>query len=398
MEFECLQLDPITPSPVQDGCSIYAKIDWLTAIFQDCSLNDVLVWLRLDGCVTEFCANGYEQSRGYDEVFRFFYNGVLLETSSFNFYGQDLDVQLFDLIVPKIRLELSGSALDYLRSIGVNMDTYRFVPPSLPEGGAYHFTRCDFAYDFINYCPEFVDQVIEHVNSHRLPSERVPLAGTAGAVSVRVVTGGQKTVYLGSPQSDKMLRIYDKRMQYVDLKSGVYKLENPYGNPDSWFRIEWQTRNRLANDLVRDQNLQPKHILKMIFEKYAFGDAHAEARNCKRPVVDFWLRLFNWSDIEKLIVQHFDLVELRTPEEQVQDSFEKVMLRTFMFYYSIFGAAHLQQKCNEYLRSLEGSDPISFRRRLAFLNRLNQLDSINVSDPVHDRGLKNLGGRLFFKM
>lgn len=397
MEFEQILSDfDITAPDASDGC-IYAKIDWLTAVFQDCSLNDVLCWLSLDGCVSEFCANAYEQSRGYDVVFRFLYNGILLETSSFNFYGLDTNEGLFDLIVPKIRLELSGSALDYLRSIGVNMDSHRFVVPSLPEGGSYHFTRCDFAFDFIDYCPGFVDKVIDHVNVHRLPSERVPLAGTAGAVTVKVVTGGQKTVYLGSPQSDKMLRIYDKRMQYVDLKTDVYKKDNPYNNPDSWFRIEWQTRNRLAHDLVLDSSLEPKHILRMIFEKYAFGDAHAEARNCKRPVVDFWLKLFNWSEIEHRIVQHFDLVQFKTPEQQVIDSVEGVFIRSIMLYLSFMGLDGLIKACNKYLRGLEGSDPISCRRMIAFLNKLNQIKSIDVNRP-DAVGLVNLGGRLFFKL
>lgn len=291
-----------------DG-KVYCKIDWLTAIFFDCSMNDVLRWLNLGDCVSDFCAGAYQQSRGYDDVFKFMYNGIIVETSSYNFYGCDMDVGIFDSICQKIRLDISGSGLDFLRSTGIYMEDHRFVAPMFSSpAGQYHFTRCDFAFDFINYKADFVDRMLDHINSNRLPSERVPLFSTKGAISCKVVTGGQKTIYLGSPQSDRMLRVYDKRMQYVDLNSGVYKKPNPYGNPESWFRIEWQTRNRFANDLVQDPQIEFKHILKMIFEKYAFADGAMDARRSARRAVDFWNDLFDWSDLETRIIQNQNFV------------------------------------------------------------------------------------------
>ena len=113
------------------------KIDWLTVMFFDCSLHDVLNWIELGDCVISFWVL---MSSAGDMIrfFKFIYNGVCLETSALNFYGHQMDVLLFDVVVPKIRLELSGSALDYLRSRGINMDDHRLVPP-IPEGGSYHF-------------------------------------------------------------------------------------------------------------------------------------------------------------------------------------------------------------------------------------------------------------------
>lgn len=387
------------PTLDNDG-KVYCKIDWLTVMFFDCSMNHVLKWLHMDNCITDFCSSAYQQSRGYDEVFKFMYNNIMLETSSFNFYGQDVDVSIFDVIVPKIRLELSGSALDYLRSTGIDMNEYRLVKPILPDGGTYHFTRCDFAYDFINYKPEFVDRMIEHINIHKLPSERIPLASTKGAISCKVVTGGQKTIYLGSPQSDRMLRVYDKKMQYVDLGTGVYKKDNPYGNPDSWFRIEWQTRNKFANNLVHgvDDNGVPadfKSILKDIFDRYAFADGTVKRdRNC----VEFWLDLFNWEDLERRIVQNAKYVEFSTPEERCINTFKLSMIRNFIYVYSLLGKKGIEELCNLYLRSLDNGDPVSNRRRLAFLNRLNEFSNYNVPTDTSSEGLVNICGRLFFKM
>ena len=317
MQFEQVgifdRLPDLPYSVLDNDGKIYAKIDWLTVVFHDCCMNDVLAWLNLSDCVTDFCLSCYEQSRGYDQVFRFNYNNILLETASFNFYNQDLDVSIFDAVVPKIRLDLSGTALDYLRSIGINMDSYRFTAPKLPEGGSYHFTRCDWAFDFINYKPEFISCLIDHINTHKLPSERVPLASTRGAISCKVVSVGQRTVYLGSPHSDRMLRIYDKRMQYINLTTQTYTKANPYGDPDSWFRIEWQTRNKFSHNLVLGVDDQGraadfKSILKDIFVRYAFADGTFDNHNIARPVVDFWNNLFDWQDIERRFIQNANFV------------------------------------------------------------------------------------------
>lgn len=408
MQFEQITIDQqrfeqpqqITYHSLDNQGKIYCKIDWLTAIFENCSMNQILEWLKLGDCVSDFCAAAFEQSRGYDQVFKFVYNGIMLETSTFNFYGQDMSVMLFDVICPRIRLEISGGALDYLRSIGVDMNSYRFVRPNLPEGGSYHFTRCDFAYDFINYMPEFVDQLIDHINRNRLPSERVPLASTKGAIGCRVVTGGQKTVYLGSPQSDKMLRVYDKRMEQSDLNTRTYKRPNPYNDPESWFRIEWQTRNRLAHDLTLDQTQDFKSILKIIFDKYAFAEGNGGKNYCRnRQAVDFWLKLFNWQEVEKRIIQNAKYVVCESPEEKLIKSFETGMIRSFILYLTLMGKEGLQEACNRYLASLYLPDPVSERRYLAFLNKLNNLDSIELGSSSPEKGgLWNCCGRLAFKL
>lgn len=411
MQFEQLSIsDPVVPfdqyalyayNQLDNNGKIYSKIDWLTVIFENCSLNHVLSWLQLSDCVSDFCAAAYEQSRGYDNVFKFVYNGIVLETSSFHFYGSELNVGVFDAIVPKIRLELSGTALDYLRSINVDMNTYRFVSPSLPLSGSYHFTRCDFAYDFVNYMPDFVDKMLDHIADNMLPSGRVPLASTKGAIGCRVITGGQKTVYLGSPQSDKMLRVYDKKMQHVDLTSGLYKKSNPYNDPASWFRIEWQVRNRLAHNLVLDQTQSFLSILRLIFNNYAFakGD-HDIYHNGSRPVVDFWLKLFNWKEVESRIIQNAKYVQCESAEIKLINSFKSVMARSVILAYTLLGREGFEKLLNDYLASLYMPDPVSDRRKIAFINKLNQLKSIELPYNSADSsgGLWRFGDRLFFKL
>lgn len=406
MVFEQLTIDQRFDRPYQihynmldNDNKIYCKLDWLTVIFENCSLNHVLRWLQLDDAVSDFCASAYEQSRGYDNVFKFIYNGILLETSSFNFYGEDLSVSIFDTVVPKIRLELSGSALDYLRSIGLDMDTYRFHAPDLPLAGSYHFTRADWAYDFINYMPDFVDRMLDHIAQNMLPSGRIPLASTKGAIGCRVVTGGQKTIYLGSPQSDKMLRVYDKKMQHIDLTSGLYKKTNPYNDPASWFRIEWQTRNKLAHNLVLDATQDYKSILRKIFDNYAFADGSRAYPNSARPVVDFWLKLFNWKEVESRIIQNAKYVQCESAEDRLYKSWRSVMARSSILIYTMLGREGFEKLCNEYLASLYQPDPASNRRLIAFINQLNQLSiQLPCNSADSSGGLWRFSDRLFFKL
>jgi hypothetical protein len=210
------------------------------------------------------------------------------------------------------------------------------------------------------------------------------------------VTGSQKTVYLGSPQSDSMLRVYDKRLQSINPGTGIYVKDNPYDNPDSWYRIEWQTRNKTAHNHVLDRNLEFKHILKLIFDRYAFADGTMDARNKARKPVDFWLSLFNWDDVEKRIVQNAKYVQYVTPVERCLDTYGRNS-RNYMFGYSILGREESERRMNAYLRSLEGSDPVSVRRRQAFFMHLNELNIDIPIDPPDPHGLYCMCGRLFFK-
>ena len=284
---------------------VFAKIDWVTMIFTDVSFNEVLSWIKLRDCVSDFLRNSYEVSRGYSDIVKFLFNGILLETNKFSFYG-DSPEQIFDVVVPKLRLEISGSGLDYLRSIGVNFDTYRLTnPPELLQGATYHYSRIDFAYDFIDYQPGFLDALIEHCNKHQLASGRVPLASTHGAIKCKIVTGDRKVCYLGSEQSDRFLRVYDKRLQSINRVNGTYVKDNPYNNPDSWIRVEWQLRNKQAHGAAVDVKHDFKTILKQVFECYSMADGTVSR---DRKVVDFWNELFPWREVESRIIQNENFV------------------------------------------------------------------------------------------
>lgn len=378
---------------------IYSKLDYLTAVFEDCSLSDVLNWLGLGDCVVDFLTGFYERCRGYDQRFIFNYNGCILETSSFHYYGDQMEVDFFDVVLPKIRLDLSGKALDFLRSINIEIDKLARENPAAFAPLHYHFTRADFAFDFVNYKPGFVDKLIEFVSVNRLPSMRIPVLHLSSGISCTVRTGKEKTVYLGTPQSDRLLRVYDKRMEHIDLATGVYKKSNPFNDPESWYRIEWQTRNTFAAGLLAS-DLEDKHILKQIFERYAFAEA-TPGYVRQRRAVGFWQELFDWADVERRIIQNKKYVSHISPDQIVINRFESIMMRTFLLYYSIVGREGIEKRANDYLQSLYRDDPVSQRRYSCFLSKLTELYNCHCGIDVNNDtrpGLFNECGRFIFRL
>ena len=245
----------------------------------------------------------YEKA-GIQDNFVFVFNYIRIEIAKFYFYLQEPDTKVFDMVVPSIRVDLSGKALDYLR--GCDFEFYDFRANQCLL--SYHITRCDWAFDFVNYCPDFMDKLIDHIQRHSLASGRIPLSSTHGAVKYSLKLGSEKTLYLGASKSDKLLRIYDKALQLKDADTGLWKEEIPYDDPDSWFRIELQTRNKTAHGLLMPgldgQIMEYIDILKYIFDSYAFADGEQDARSSARQCVDFWYKLFPWNEVKKKIIQN----------------------------------------------------------------------------------------------
>ncbi len=280
----------------KDNYGIFPKIDYVSVIFNDCSFYDVLSWIGLQNSVIEFSLGQYEVVRGLSTEFVFSYNGVHLSSSDIGYYidSSIIDLRIFEIPIRKIKLELSGSALDYLRSIDIDIDEIVYTKPFLPEAGAYHFTRVDFAYDFINYCPTFMSEFRRYIDENILPTGRIPCAGVNGGFEANYKIGKEFTIYIGSNKSKRLLRCYDKKLQFIDRESGTYIKSNPYNNPDSWFRIEWQLRDEASNDAILNK-LSFVEVLKKLYCTYKFAERKRTAQG--RAPVRFFEQLLNWDEI-----------------------------------------------------------------------------------------------------
>lgn len=364
---------------------IYCKIDTLTFMFKDCTINMILRWLKLNDSVGEFLQSMYSQNSGMVPKFIFSCFDIRIEAAQIGFYNVDRSIPMFDVLCPEIRLYLGGSALDYLRSIGVDFYDYRFVQPDLGSIGTYHCTRCDWAFDFVDYKPEFLDTLIDYVQNNSLPSGRVPVANTAFGYTLRLGSS-EKTLYIGSPTSDKVLRCYDKRMQLYNVDTGLWS-QAPYGDCDSWFRLEWQLRNSSAHKTLFSKDPDTGEVnsfitmLKQIFAVYSFSDpTHDNSHNGSRPVVDFWQKFLPWEEISSKIIQNAKYVQPTNRVTKVTNFIEHSALRSIILYLLIYGKEGLVRKCEEYLRSFDFEkdifDPTSANRRSVFLSMVEEIYEI----------------------
>lgn len=127
---------------------------------------------------------------------------------------------------------------------------------------------------------------------------RLPIyKGVSLAYSYR--SGDQRTVYLGTTRSNKLLRIYDKLLQYQKRGVIVKPLPEVFaesGDIDvtSWYRIELQTRRVVCHDLLFGCEHDLSRVLGYIFEKYRVKDLNGYC-------LDFILELFDWDKLPPIV-------------------------------------------------------------------------------------------------
>ena len=361
--------------------AIYSKIDWFTMIFNDMSFNEILNWLMLDGIQDEFLNGIFERLSGFDNMLIFNYNGISLETKSYNFfsYNNEYDLSCFDVTVPKVRLNISGSGLDFLRSQGMDVEDHLRCEELIPKPS--HCTRCDFAFDLINYAPELVDELIAYARDHQTPEERLCCFRNTSGFKYSIRTGGgQKTFYCGATTSDKMLRVYDKRLQHIDLRTGVYIKDNPYDDPESWIRIELQTRNKLSHGLAFGDG-DMLSIFRFIYDTYCFVDTLNTNSHNRKPI-EFWQILFDWEEIPG-IIQNAKFVDFTPFREVVVNTFMNRQLLNFIKVYSLLGREGFLKEVSDRVFSLnDKSNPVMNRRLRCLMLQLNQME-LSIDHDSH---------------
>ena len=290
------------------------KIDWWTIIFNNVSPNEVFDALGIDHFRNEEVIKAFNErylkSAGYELDFTIkfqfghmtlHYHDILISLQSYSLDNID-QITFFDTVFPYIRFDLSGECLDTLRCRDIEVDSIAFKPLIMPDRkeAAYHYTRCDYAFDLLNYCPEFVDQLMLQVRELRDPETYRVFNGKYSGLKAQIHDGcDSRTVYLGSKGGQKLLRVYDKRFQYRNKLSEIpyYILEDGQKiYPFSWIRIELQTRKATAESVCQTSGGDFMQIFRYIFDNFAL----TTGRRSKEISV-LWLNLFNWSTIKPII-------------------------------------------------------------------------------------------------
>ncbi len=281
-------------------------IDNMTFVFENASVADVFDHFDLNDYYDDFLFNSVfrQISHGFTDM-------VILDFLHIHFTihrmylfdcldADDLDrTSLSNKKLPKIRIEFTGTALRYLRSTGEWNELHYLTKPFMNERD--HLTRLDLAFDLVNYRPELLKKCIDYTNNpdNISPSGRLCFMNVQSGWSFDVRGGAVKTLYIGSPQSDKRLRIYDKKYE-----RGTHLPESDFPECQSWIRVEWQLRNAWANAFhmqdVSDSKAFYLRTLKTIYETFQF--CHYDKKQRRQVPEAFWQELWNFEEIEAIIL------------------------------------------------------------------------------------------------
>lgn len=395
--------------------SIFAKFDWFTCIFNNTCILDVLNCIGLGDLATEdlstFFRSFFIMSTGAStpEV-AFIFNGVTVQVNTFNVY-KELDIDdinelslaepfwVFKTRFDRLRLDLSGSGLDYLRQRGIDIDSILPVPFQLPIGAdgeqaQYHVTRCDAAFDLIDYGQDFLRNCKSACRQLSDPrTGRVSVY--KGAVKWSTRDGDQDTLYLGSTGSDRLLRVYDKKLQYVQRNKFVS--DCPYRNgdkvPDSWIRIELQCRRNDSAVILYDCHSFDQ-VFRYIFDKFAMRSLSYDTLTYRKTgdILPFWTELFDFEKIAKIVpVLHF--VQSQTLLERAVSFVFGSVLSNNLIILSHFGPKDfINSMCSEFIR-LQCSDlPVVKARAQRIINNILSSNDMHLPEFItrDDNGIYSI--------
>lgn len=378
---------------------IYAQLDNFTLMVYSSSMKDVIEWLGLN--LETFAGDLFnsKQMIMYLNAYQFEWNGIriqaygsssqkMYELIAHNNYLSGLSederllqggyIDVFDVTLEQIRLELTGTGLRYLRE-NVNHHVDNFLRNPAYKMPNAKVTRVDFAFDFINYMPGILDSLIEYAQAYCTDTGRVLTYGGRG-YKCRVHTVGDKCMYLGSPQSAQMLRIYDKRLEQLDVNREVYSKPNPYDNPDSWIRFEFQLRDDKAHNMCynlstsADCLLMPTFysIFRQLMKSYIFIDPNTTKDN--RAPYEPFLELWDWEEIEP-IIQNAKCNEEFVPYSEKLDNYVQSLVPLISLYLDYHGPQKIFIDIFKYLDSLYDPDnDFRYRQHSKFSMRQAMLD------------------------
>lgn len=339
--------------------SVYSKLDWYTVLIYKSSLRSVLSKLCFSDVFDDFLSSGFERSEGYTSKFIFSVNGVSVEVSADDYFSVPDHETLFLTDVAKIRLDISGSGLDYLASRGFDLSLFSAADFWGVRGVDYKITRADFAFDFVNYPVSILNPLLNYIRQCEIDgiitssSSRL-LTGVRGGIKYKYRSGDMSCLWLGANRSDRMCRIYDKLLQFK--KDDIW-IKNPPAaffddNDDitSWERVEFQCRRETAETYLLDNRVEA--ILGVFFSDYLIRDFKTG-----KPL-DFLVSFYDWSKIPR-IIQNKNYIEQVFYIEKAKNFIKRQAFKSIFTYISAFGVDDFVNLINSRASELYSNDLVS---------------------------------------
>ena len=361
-----------------ENSGIYFKIDAYSAMFENVSLNNILEYYGIDFTAEELYSNAYKSNLMFEYKFIFQYEGIRLEVPFTVINGliasSDSIESIFDYPFPSVRLDMSGSGLEFLRSVfgshGRCLDEFLRVDCTdhfQSLGGSMHITRCDFAFDLVDVAGDFYDKISEYCVSSfdYRQSERICLKGREGGVVATVRRGSERTVYLGTPSSSRLLRIYDKKFQLC--RDTVWRKDCPYGNDiNSWIRLELQLRRSLAQGILFGHG-DANSIFRYIYENYRPVDFET---GYKKLTCEFWDNLLDWENT-RVIIQNANSTQFDSYPVRVKKGLDRSATKIAVFIARYGLNSFLDLVKNRIFDILSTcNDPVRYKSYKYFIDQL----------------------------
>lgn len=358
--------------------SIIYSIDTISIVFNNCSIVDVFNSLHLpyesDPDYDRMLADSFYRASGYSSDLVINYCGCGLQIHAKDIYAYytnldkviEEDVSVFSTLKwPYIRLDAMGGALDNLRSLGFDVEQVIMSPLDVPEDGSYHYTRCDFAFDLFDYAPMFIDDIREAARLYGgRPSFDSPYVvwcnGFARGIGFSSRTGDQDTIYLGKGSGDRCLRLYDKKLeQGSSYNADKFKFYGQLGYlPESWIRIELQTRRDVGQLLIDQSKGDALSIFRFIYDHYGIR----EGQSVNNPVCKIWLDLFDWDVIPRIIQNANCVTVYYDPVDRAETYVDLVATSSIVRLVANYGWEWLIEHINDNIIKRQKSTDIGLLR------------------------------------
>lgn len=226
----------------------FIKVDWLTYSDKFHDVNQTLSFWEQAFSNFSPCPGRFRYKNGYrsDAGFQIFYDGI-------DYTDCSLDQSDY-LGKSGVCVNIPGSATNFLYSKGLSLED--FLKNTLIKYPYYHISRLDIAFDYVVHDPEDrfpYDKLIDSLDNGYFCSKV-----NRNGKSIRIIKGIDPnglfddpiaTCYIGSSQSDIMLRIYNKLAEQSLKRDGLV-YSDVWGDgqtPVQWLRFEFQLRNDRAN-------------------------------------------------------------------------------------------------------------------------------------------------------
>ena len=295
-------------------------IDWLTVVFHDCRVSDILELLGLPVSTPwqekQIFRNGYPMQT--------FWNGICIS------WGAD-DVRFYSSSDGKsaeakvrhdmgICLNLSGSGCRAFEQYGRGdwMELLKYI---CTKKGKINITRLDLAYD-------------DHtgvLDIHRIRSDVEDRNYVSRARQAFVIWSDNlnediqgMTIEVGSRQSRVLIRIYDKAA------------ERGFDHTKHWIRVEVQLREQRAMAAVAEL-VQNQHVGKTaagIVRNYCtFRIPSGDTNKSRWPIADYWDKLLMDMDRISLWISPGEPYNFSKTEKHMLEQYGQA----FITYYRVHG-------------------------------------------------------------